>query len=237
MTKKIICIDFDGVIHSYISGWKGADIIPDPPVKGAIDWLGLLYEMEDFEPMIYSSRSKEPGGVDAMRAWLRDHTFEYWDIIGFPTQKPPAWLTIDDRCICFKGTFPSIIEMRCFRPWTGGFLNEIMNSIDDADEEEHAEKKEHVPLKEDERLADKPGVTKYEWLSCQVTFMQNMEHEGYDVEVADNDGIVVKTHVYLYEWSGYVTPFINAKDVTGMVEYLIELNRMERRDGTIIREE
>ena len=67
--------------------------------------------------------------------------------------------------------------------------------------------------------------------------MENMEHEGYDVGVAENDGIVVKTHVYLYEWSGYVTPFINAKDVTGMVEYLIELNRMERRDGTIIREE
>lgn len=234
MAKKIICIDFDGVIHSYISGWKGADFIPDPPVKGAIAWLGLLYEMEDFEPVIYSSRSKEPGGVDAMRVWLRDHTFEYWDVIGFPTQKPPAWLTIDDRCICFSGTFPSVIEMRCFRPWTAGYVNEIMNGIDDADEKEHVAA---ALLKEDKRLADKTGSVKYEWLNCQITFMQNHEREGYDVEVADNDGIVVKSHVYLHEWSGYVTPFINAKDVTGMVEYLIQLNELERRDGTIIRDE
>ena len=28
--KPILCLDFDGVIHSYISGWKGADVIPDP---------------------------------------------------------------------------------------------------------------------------------------------------------------------------------------------------------------
>jgi hypothetical protein len=38
MTKPILCLDFDGVIHSYSSGWKGADVIPDPPVEalGAI---------------------------------------------------------------------------------------------------------------------------------------------------------------------------------------------------------
>lgn len=95
---------------------------------------------------------------------------------------------------------------------------------------------EHIPVKEDARLAD-TGDPSWEWNDCQVTFMQNMEHEGYDVEVADNDGIIVKSHVFLHEWSGYVTPFINAKDVTGMVEYLIELNKLERRDGTIIRDE
>ena len=32
--KKTVVFDFDGVIHSYTSGWKGATIIPDPPVEG-----------------------------------------------------------------------------------------------------------------------------------------------------------------------------------------------------------
>jgi hypothetical protein len=28
MGKPILCLDFDGVLHSYSSGWKGADVIP-----------------------------------------------------------------------------------------------------------------------------------------------------------------------------------------------------------------
>ncbi len=37
--KPILCLDFDGVIHSYTSGWKGADVIPDPPVEGAMQFI------------------------------------------------------------------------------------------------------------------------------------------------------------------------------------------------------
>lgn len=32
--KQTVVFDFDGVIHSYTSGWKGATVIPDPPVPG-----------------------------------------------------------------------------------------------------------------------------------------------------------------------------------------------------------
>ena len=32
--KKTVVFDFDGVIHSYASGWKGTTCIPDPPVHG-----------------------------------------------------------------------------------------------------------------------------------------------------------------------------------------------------------
>lgn len=143
--SKILCIDFDGVLHSYESGWKGVDVIPDPPVPGALIWLRALTEDPDFEPQIYSSRSKEirqvkhgdpiPGGVAdagveggfvhipigivAMKHWLGVHGLEeeYIDQLEFPTQKPPAFLTIDDRAICFQGRFPTLEELGAFKPW------------------------------------------------------------------------------------------------------------------------
>lgn len=118
--KKIICMDFDGVIHSYTSGWKGAEVIPDPPVEGAFDALKKYCQV--FNVMVYSSRSKDPGGIPAMKQWFRVNGWVCTgagDPVGlsFPTQKPPAFLTIDDRCICFEGKFPSVDEIDNFQTW------------------------------------------------------------------------------------------------------------------------
>ena len=113
---KTLCIDFDGVIHGYQSGWKGVAVIPDEPVAGALDWLRSLLADPAFRVCIYSSRSKEEMGVAAMRAWFIEHGF---DPVGleFPTQKPAAFLTIDDRAICFTGEFPSAERIHAFRTW------------------------------------------------------------------------------------------------------------------------
>jgi hypothetical protein len=126
MSKPIVLVDFDGVIHSYKSGWQGVASIPDRPVPGAIEWLvdHLVipgHNEPEFVVQIYSSRSKEQIGLDAMKKWLIKHGVNpaYIDegILEFPTEKPAAFLTIDDRCICFEGKFPRDEDILNFKPW------------------------------------------------------------------------------------------------------------------------
>lgn len=118
--RKIICIDFDGCLHSYTSQapWDPTKIL-DPPVPGMIPWLGQLLADPRFEPVIYSSRSQQEGGIEAMRAWLLKNGLseEMMTELKFPTQKPPAWLTIDDRAIQFVGRPIPLEEMFAFVPW------------------------------------------------------------------------------------------------------------------------
>ena len=127
MTKPILCLDFDGVIHSYESGWKGADVIPDPPVPGALQFIAVA--IGSFRVAIFSSRSNQPGGLRAMQQW-----FGYWSVdpvhgmppnfnhgiwgeIEWPTEKPAAFLTLDDRALTFDGTWPTMDTLRNFKPW------------------------------------------------------------------------------------------------------------------------
>ncbi len=118
MAKPILLLDFDGVCHSYTSGWQGADVIPDPPVPGL--WEFLAAAQEHFDVQIYSSRTLQPGGVSAMEVWFVTRAVEAGvrpPILKFPTEKPPAFLTIDDRAICFDGTWPEPQELLKFQPW------------------------------------------------------------------------------------------------------------------------
>lgn len=114
MTKPILLLDFDGVIHQYTSPWTKADEILDGPVPGAKEFVAEAGKI--FELCIYSARSLQPGGIEAMKAWLILHDFPL-HLLSFPTEKPPAFLTIDDRCVCFEGEFPRPEALLKFRAW------------------------------------------------------------------------------------------------------------------------
>lgn len=153
--KKTICLDFDGVVHSFDSGWKGPRKIDDLIVPGAINFMADLI-CADFEVAILSARSGAIGGRRAMKKWLYDQvvtfleneramktpaihkllteegaaSYEPWynvvrdtaqklvyKQIKWPRHKPPAVVYIDDRAHLFTGKWPSIDELKDFRPW------------------------------------------------------------------------------------------------------------------------
>lgn len=87
MHKPILCLDFDGVIHSYTSGWKGASVIPDPPVPGALEFI--VTALDVFEVHILSSRSHQWGGKRAMKRYLREHLVD----LGYWGEPVPQWWT------------------------------------------------------------------------------------------------------------------------------------------------
>lgn len=121
---KTICLDFDGVLHSYESGWIDYGVIPDPPVPGAIDWLEdfIIHHVKTGECKlcIYSSRSKVKTGIKAMKQYLKDNAMdpELINFISFPDKKPPAFVTIDDRAIRFDGWFYDLTDkILNYRTW------------------------------------------------------------------------------------------------------------------------
>jgi hypothetical protein len=123
MSKPVLCLDFDGVLHSYMSGWQGADVIPDPPVPGA--WQFIARAQEHFRVAIFSSRTGQPGGLDAMRSYvwrglrldLGATALGVFELIEWPLEKPPALVSIDDRALTFDGSWPSVASLRRFQPW------------------------------------------------------------------------------------------------------------------------
>jgi hypothetical protein len=141
MPNPILCLDFDGVLHSYSSGWEGADVISDPPVDGAMEFI--FDALKCFRVAIFSSRSNQPGGVQAMKKWLKTHFTECFkpmsvtlllDDIEWPLEKPPAMVTIDYRALTFNGTWPSIDSLIGFQPWNKHVpvqFNELVSTAKD----------------------------------------------------------------------------------------------------------
>lgn len=110
---KNVIFDFDGVIHSYTSGWKGAAIIPDPPVPGIKEAISEIRKR--YRVVVVSSRCYQEGGIEAIKEWLHEHGIEVDEVTG---EKPPAVVSIDDRAITFDGKPESLLStIDNFTPW------------------------------------------------------------------------------------------------------------------------
>lgn len=94
--KQTVVFDFDGVIHSYISGWQGITTIPDPPVPGIAEAIQNI--RKHYVVAVVSTRCSTPDAV------LKE--------------KPPAIVYVDDRAICFDGDPSSLLpKIQMFEVW------------------------------------------------------------------------------------------------------------------------
>ena len=113
---KTVVFDFDGVIHSYTSGWLGETTIPDPPVPGIREALKEIHSA-GHEVVVVSTRCATAKGKGAIEAWLYNNGLrEYIDKVC--KEKPPAIAYIDDRAICFDGHPGTLLrKIQNFQPW------------------------------------------------------------------------------------------------------------------------
>jgi hypothetical protein len=120
--KKMICIDFDGVLHDNITSvWKNARTIDGNAIKGSIEWLMRLVITKPSccDIAIFSSRNAAFGGIYAMKRWLYLYGMpdDMIDQIKFPIYKEPQHVIIDDRAMEFTGKYPDITTIITFKPW------------------------------------------------------------------------------------------------------------------------
>jgi hypothetical protein len=116
--EKTIAIDFDGVINSYTSGWRGATETDDPVVSAATAIDGLFNR--GYKLIIFSTRANTLEGVETIREYIRRHTENdpLADSIEITDRKPIADVYIDDRAIPFTGNWAETLEqIETFKPW------------------------------------------------------------------------------------------------------------------------
>ncbi len=111
---KTIVFDFDGVIHSYKSGWQGMGNIPDEPVEGIKEIIDKLME-KGYEVAIFSTRCGSLEGYEAVRKWLNKYGIK---VSRLCATKPPAIVYVDDRAITFDGNCEGLVDkIEAFKSW------------------------------------------------------------------------------------------------------------------------
>jgi hypothetical protein len=113
--KPRIAVDFDGVLHQYISKWTVPEEVLDDPVEGAKEAV-QSYIDAGFEVVVMSCRAKSPLGMEAISKWLHDHGFPRLRCTG---EKVGAVIYIDDRGYRFDPAqgFPTPEQVHALKPW------------------------------------------------------------------------------------------------------------------------
>ncbi len=104
LARPTICLDFDGVIHSFRSGWQGESIIPDPPIHRVDEAIRQL--RKTYRVVVYSARCRTAAGARAIAEWLARHQIQVDEV---SRHKPPAHIYVDDRAVRFTGDWDATI--------------------------------------------------------------------------------------------------------------------------------
>ena len=113
--SQTVVFDFDGVIHSYTSGWKGETCIPDPPVPGIKEAIDEI-RAAGYLTIIQSTRAATIQGKYAINKYLAKNGII---VDGITAEKVPAIVYIDDRAITFNGDTSNLLaRIQAFQPWT-----------------------------------------------------------------------------------------------------------------------
>lgn len=105
MTKKTICVDFDGVLNEY-NGYEEGDL--GEPLSASKEFIKEL--RKKYKVVILTSRPKEQV-ID----WLNNNGFPSMEVTN---RKVPAVAYIDDRAIQFNGSYIlTIYEALNFKPY------------------------------------------------------------------------------------------------------------------------
>ena len=106
--KPTILIDLDGVLNTYDGNYV-KDYIP-PINAGAKEFLETIYKK--FKLVLFTTRD-----INFAKEWLTNNCLEHY-FIDVTNTKVPAYLMIDDRCICFNGDYNSLQkDITNFIPW------------------------------------------------------------------------------------------------------------------------
>lgn len=102
--RKIICIDFDGVIRDNTNDTQ-VEYMQTSPIDGSFRSIKKL-ESQGYTVIIFSARDQ-----DSIYQWLKAYyPPEYGKIPEITNVKPPAIAYIDDRAIRFENNWASILN-------------------------------------------------------------------------------------------------------------------------------